>query len=99
MKFMVQWELHPERRADVFEVFADMELADYQAMAGPDVTTIGRWHDIANGRGVAIFETAHPDALSVLLMKWNEAVDFEISIVHDDAEAHALIRDHVGSDD
>ena len=99
MKFMIQWEIHPERRSDVFEVFAEMELDDYKAMQGPDVTTIGRWHDIANGRGVAILETTHPDALSVTLMKWNEAVDFDISVVHDDDEAHALIREHVSADD
>ena len=99
MKFMVQWEIHPERRSDVFEVFAEMELADYQAMQGPNVTTIGRWHDIANGRGVAILESTDADAIAVTLMKWNEAVDFEISIAHDDAEAHALIRAHVGEDD
>jgi hypothetical protein len=31
-------------------------------------------------------------------MKWNAAVDFEISIVHDDEEAHALVREHVAAE-
>lgn len=99
MKILVQWEIHPDKRTDVFAAFAAMELSDYQAQGGPNITTLGRWHDVANGRGVGVIETTDPDAISEWLMKWNPAVDFELSIVHDDAEAHALIRKHVASQD
>ena len=97
MKILVQWEIHPERRDDVFAAFAAMDLADYQAMGGPNVKTLGRWHDLINGRGFGVLETSDPDAVSVWMMKWNAAVDFEISIVHDDEEAHALVREHVAA--
>ena len=95
MKVMVQWEVHPDQRAEVFAAFAAMDLDDYKAQPGPTITTIGRWHDVANGRGVGIFETDDQAALARVLLQWNVAVDFEISLVHDDDEAHALIREHL----
>ena len=95
MKIAVHWEIHPDKREDVFAAFAGMELSDYQGMGGPNVETIGRWHDVINGRGFSVLETTDPDAISEWLLKWNAAVDFEIAIVHDDAEAHAMVRKHV----
>ena len=97
MKILIQWEIHPDKREEVFAAFAAMELADYQGMGGPNVKTLGRWHDVVNGRGLGVVETTDPDAISVWLMKWNAAVDFEISIVHNDEEAHSLIREHVAA--
>ncbi len=98
MKIMIQWEIHPDRRQDVFAAFAAMDLADYKAQPGPNVTTLARWHDVINGRGVAVFETTDPTALSELLIKWNAAVDFELALVHDDEEAHSLIKSQFASD-
>jgi hypothetical protein len=95
MKFMIQWECHPDKRQDVFTGWAGMDLADYQAMNGPKVHTIGRWHDLINARGVVIVETEDGGALSQALLKWNAVVDFDISVVHDDEEAHALVRGHL----
>ena len=99
MKIMIQWEVHPDQRAEVFAAFASMDLEEYQNGGGPTVTTLGRWHDVINGRGVSIAETDDPDALSRWLLAWNVGVDFEISIVHTDEEAHAMIRDHLASQD
>lgn len=95
MKILLQWEIHPDKRTDVFAAFAGMELADYQAMGGPNVTTLGRWHDLINGRGLAVLETTDPDAITEAMLKWNAAVDFELAVVHDDAEAHAMVRKHL----
>jgi len=95
MKLMVQWECHPEKRHDVFSGWAEMELADYQAMAGPNVKTIGRWHDVINARGVVILETDDAAALSMSLLKWNSVVDFDVAVVHEDEEAHAIVRKHL----
>jgi hypothetical protein len=95
MKFMFHWEIHPDKRHEVFAGFAAMELADYQSQQGPSIEVIGRWHDIVNGRGVGICETDDPAALSAWLMKWNAVVDFDMAVVHDDAEAHAIARKHV----
>ena len=95
MKIVLQWEIHPDRREEVFTAFAGMDLSDYQVMGGPHVETLGRWHDLINGRGFSVLETTDPDAITEWMLKWNAAVDFELSIVHDDAEAHAIVRRHV----
>ena len=63
---------------------------------GDTIEVLGRWHDIVNGRGVAICETDDADALSGWLLKWNAGVDFEIAIVHSDEEAHAIITSQYG---
>jgi hypothetical protein len=95
MKFMITWEIHPDKRQAVFAGFAEMNLADYQKQQGPNIKVLGRWHDVMNGRGVGICETDDASALSTWLLKWNPAVDFQIAVVHEDAEAHALIKKHV----
>ena len=92
MKLMITWEIHPDKRQDVFAAFAAMDLADYQAQQGPNVKVLGRWHDVMNGRGFGLCETNDEAALSSWLMKWHAAVDFEVFVVHDDAEAHALAK-------
>ena len=97
MKFMITWEIHPSKRQDVFAAFASMNLTDYQNQPGPSIQALGRWHDVANGRGIAICETTDAAALSAWLMKWNHAVDFTFAVVHDDAEAHALVEKHVAA--
>ena len=96
MKMMIAWELHPEKRSEIFSGFSKMDLADYQAQQGDSIEVLGRWHDIVNGRGVAICETDDSEALSSWLLKWNAGVDFEIAVVHDDDEAHAIIRSEYG---
>jgi hypothetical protein len=95
MKLMIQWEIHPEQRHDVFSGWAEMNLADYQAQQGPSIKTLGRWHDLINGRGISICETDDAEALSQWLLKWNAVVDFEIAVVHDDEEAHAIVKKNV----
>ena len=92
MRFMIQWEIHPDKRHAVFAGFAAMDLSDYQTMAGPAVKTIGRWHDLITGRGVLILETDDAEALSQSLLSWNAVVDFEVAVVHTDEEAHALLQ-------
>lgn len=90
MKFMIQWQIHPEKRTDVFTGWVDMGLAEYQAQQGPTIDVIGRWHDVINARGVAIVDTTDAEALSEWLMKWHAAVDFEMAVVLDDEEAYSV---------
>lgn len=94
MKLMVSWEIHRDKRHQVFEAFADMALSDYQVSAGPDIKVLGRWHDLVNGRGYGFYETTDKTALTAWVMQWNAAVDFEIAVVHDDEEAHAIVKSH-----
>jgi hypothetical protein len=92
MKLMIQWEIHPEKRHDVFAAWAETDLAAYQSQQGPTVEVLGRWHDLVNFRGVAICETDDAEAFSRWLLAWNAAVDFKISVVHTDEEAHAIAK-------
>ena len=92
MKLMVTWQVHPDKRQDAFAAFAGLALDDYQAQQGPKIKVLTRWHDVVNGRGVAVLDTNDGAALSGWLMKWHGAVDFQIVPAHDDAEAHELAR-------
>lgn len=92
MKLMIQWELHADKRHDVVAAWAAMDLAEYQKQQGPSIKVLGRWHDLINGRGVGVCETDDAEALSRWLLKWNAVVDFEVAVVHDDEEAHAIAR-------
>ena len=94
MKLLVSWEIHPDKRHDVFKAFAEMDLADYQVSGGPDIKVLGRWHDLITGRGYGFYETTDKTALTAWVMQWNAAVDFEIAVVHDDEEAHSIARSH-----
>jgi len=91
---MVSWEFHRDKRHQVFETFANMSLSDYQVAGGPEIKVPGRWHDLINGRGYGFYETTDKAALTAWVMKWNAAVDFEIAVVHDDEEAHAIVKSH-----
>jgi hypothetical protein len=98
MKLMVSWEIHPDRRQEVFAAFAAMDLADYQSQQGPEIKVLGRWHDVMNGRGYGFYETTDAAALSSWVMRWHGAVDFDVAVVHDDEEAHAIAKAHVATD-
>jgi len=95
MKLMIQWEIHVDQRHDVFTGWSEMDLEDYGAMQGATIKTLGRWHDLINGRGIQICETDDGEAVAQWLLKWNAVCDFEISIVHDDEEAHAIVKKNV----
>ncbi len=91
---MVSWKIHPDKRHEVFEAFANMDLADYQVAGGPHIEVLGRWHDLINGRGYGFYETTDKAALTAWVLQWNAAVDFQVDVVHDDEEAHAIVRSH-----
>lgn len=96
MKFMVTWQLHPGKLHEVLGVFSAMSQQEDEAAMGDGVKLVGRWHDLARGRGVAIFETENAEAFSSYAMKWNGAMDLDVSLVLDDDEARAIGRQHSG---
>jgi len=89
MKYMVTWNLHEDKRHETLELFANMSLQDYQNQPGPSVKTLGRWHDLVRGCGVAVFETEDLEALSLALLGWTDLCDIDMVPVLDDKEAHA----------
>ncbi len=90
MTFMITWQMKPGRLHEALALFAqasDQQLAD---QAGPAIQLIGRWHDLVRGKGVLIFKSDDPMAVSNWCLNWNTLMDFEIGIVHDDAETRAI---------
>jgi len=90
MKIMITWRMHEGKLQDTLAAFSKMTAEQEQALMGPNVKLIGRWHDLPRGRGVAILESDSEQALSKYAMNWNGAMDMEIGVVLDDAETRAL---------
>lgn len=67
-----------------------MSLEEDKKDMGDKIKLIGRWHDLAHSKGVAIFETDDAEALFNWAMNWNSILDLEISPVLDDAETRAF---------
>ena len=92
MKFMITWQMHSGKLHDTLAKFSQMTPKQDQALGGKQVKLVGRWHDLVRGRGVAIFETDDPQALSKYALAWNRVMDLDIAVVLDDEEAKALRR-------
>ena len=68
---MLTWLLHIEKRQDALKGFSNMTPADDKADMGKNIKLIGRWHDLAGGTGVAIFESDDPVAMANWVLNWN----------------------------
>jgi hypothetical protein len=90
MKIMIKWQLHPGKLHPILEKFSEMTPEQEQALGDNQVKLIGRWHDLARGSGVAVYETDNPEALSKYALAWNEHMDLESSVVLDDDETRAI---------
>lgn len=86
MKFMLTWRLHREKRQDALKGFSQMTTADDKADMGDKIRLIGRWHDIAGGTGVAIFESDDPIAMANWALNWTPVLDATVVPVLDDEE-------------
>ncbi len=94
MKFMVSWQVHPDKRHETFQGFSEMSPDD-EDFGG--VKLLGRWHDVVSLTGVAICETDDPAGLGRWLLNWNSVIDIEAVPVLDDAEARAVGKAHFSS--
>lgn len=90
MKFMISWKFHPGKLNEGLAFFSQMTPEQDAADRGDRVKQIGRWHDLARGRGVAICESDSAEAISAWALNWNGIMDCDIAIVLDDAETRAL---------
>lgn len=90
MKFMLLYKLHPDKRQDALNGFSKMTPEDDKTDMGEKIKLIGRWHDIANSKGVVIFESDDLETISNWALNWNSILDLELSPVLDDAETRAL---------
>ncbi|GEO08194.1 DUF3303 domain-containing protein [Segetibacter aerophilus] len=90
MKFMLSWRLHQEKRQAALKGFSEMTAADDAADMGDNIRLIGRWHDVAGGTGVAIFESDDAIAISKWALNWIPVLDAVVTPVLDDEETRAL---------
>jgi hypothetical protein len=67
-----------------------MSPEDDKADMGEKIRLIGRWHDVAHSKGVAIFESDDTEAISNWALNWNSVLDLELTPVLDDAETRAF---------
>ena len=92
MKFMLTWRIHEHARHDALNAFSQMTESDDNSDMGNNIRLIGRWHNVAEFTGVAIFESDDPIAVANWALNWNGILDAEVSPVLDDEETRALGR-------
>ena len=92
MKFMITWQFHEGKLHDGYARFAQMTPEQDKADRGSGIKLIGRWHDLARGRGVAICESDDAEAVANWALNWNGVLDPDIAVVLDDKEARALFQ-------
>ena len=91
MKFMVTWELYPEKKLEVLGAWAALPAAQ-RSVLGKGVKFIGRWHDLAAGTGVLIVDTSDLGALTRYLGQWMPYMDLNVAPVMDDRESGAVAK-------
>jgi len=90
MKFMITWQFHPGKLAEGLAHFSQMTKEQDEQDRGASIKLIGRWHDLARGRGVAICESDSAEAVSNWALNWNSILDVDVALVLDDEETRAL---------
>ena len=90
MKVLVEWDIPREAITEVLTNFGSAPLSDYQGEWAKGMTTLGRWHDAATGRGLAVVETDDYANVTRFVATQNSIANFRLSIVHDDEETHAI---------
>ncbi len=91
MKFMVSWCVGTDQWLPVLKRWSSM-TREQRADAGKGVKLIGRWHDVAARRGVAILESTDLPAVQGYLGQWNPVMDLDIAPVLDDEESAAVAK-------
>ena len=87
---MITWQFHPGKLADGLAHFSQMTKEQDEQDRGASIKLIGRWHDLARGRGVAICESDSAEAVSNWALNWNSILDVDVALVLDDEETRAL---------
>lgn len=97
MKFMVSWRVNQAEWLPILKKWSTMP-DDERTELGDGLTLIGRWHDLAGRRGVAIVDATDLGAVERYLGRWNPFMDLEMVPVLDDLEsaqvASGIIADH-----
>jgi hypothetical protein len=90
MKFMITWQFHQGKLHEGYSRFFKMTPEQDAADRGSRIKQIGRWHDLARGRGVVICESESAEAVANWALNWNSLLDADVVPVLDDNETRAL---------
>jgi len=88
MKYMAIWSYEPAQMQAITERF--------QATGGlpPEgVTMLGRWFDVAGGRGLLVAETDDLIAITRWTREWSDLMDFDVFPVLDDESMMKALQD------
>ncbi|MDG2438055.1 MAG: DUF3303 family protein [Ilumatobacter sp.] len=99
MLFMIEWQINHEQKMETFGAFGGMTADDDAAVEqAHGFKQIGRWHDVANGRGVAIVEADSAEAVHGFGMMWTGGLStLKLTPVLDDAAARSVISGYLAS--
>ena len=91
MKFMVSWSIEQDKWMPILKMWGSM-TPEERADAGPGVSILGRWHDMAARKGVGILEASDLSALKIYFGQWNPHMDLDVAPVLDDEESAEVAR-------
>ena len=99
MLFLIEWEIHHGQKMETFGAFGGMTPDDDAAVEQAlGFKQIGRWSDLANGRGVAIIEADSAEAVHGFGMMWTGGLStLNITPVLDDAAARSVINGYLAT--
>jgi hypothetical protein len=84
--FISHWRILPGNR--------DVAIARFAKTGGQPpqgVKMLGRWHDVANGTGVAISEASDSSAMARWALEWNDLMEMNINPALTDAELAVVL--------
>lgn len=88
MKYITTWIYEPSNVEAITERF---KKTGGQPPEG--VTMLGRWFDVAGGRGFALTESTDPIAMSKWTRDWSDLMSFEVTPVLDDEQMVQSLQD------
>ena len=94
--YLITWKLEHSTKMETIKHFAHQTEADDRAQEEPDMRTIGRWHNIADGSGVQIVEAKSADVVYAFILNWAPVLEAKVSPVLDDASVRKVILSKLG---
>ena len=86
MLFISSWRILPGHRDAVIERFAS---TGGRPPAG--IKILGRWHDVADGTGVAISESDDLSAVTRWALEWNDLMEMHVRPALTDEQMGAVL--------
>jgi hypothetical protein len=88
MLFMIGYVFDPADRDAVQDRFKKTG-----GMPGPNVTMLGRWHDVGGHRGFVLAESTDGVAIGKWLQEWTDYLEFDVTPVNNDEDVMKVLGD------